>query len=276
MQEDTSQTNRESTELICENIGMTYRTADGLEVNALEDINLHYDKGELACFVGPSGCGKTTLLNMIAGFIKPTSGRILLNGEEIEGPGQDRGMIFQSGALFEWLSVYDNAAFGPRLHKVPENETYDKVMEYLKYVGLEDFANVPIYRLSGGMRQRVAIVRCLVNDPKIMLMDEPLGALDALTREKMQSLIIRIWQETGKLCIFITHSVEEAVYLSSHLHVLSARPGKIIKNYELPFSSRDRDKPTREVKSSPEFIEVREEVLGIIWGIEEEMMSETA
>lgn len=276
MQEDSYQSSKNSTELICDNIGMEYRTADGLEVDALKEINLHYNKGELACFVGPSGCGKTTLLNIIAGFIKPTSGKILLNGKEVEGPGQDRGMIFQSGALFEWLTVYENAAFGPKLRNLPRKEIHDKVMEYLKYVNLEDFAHVPIYRLSGGMRQRVAIVRCLVNDPKIMLMDEPLGALDALTREKMQSLIIRIWQETGKLCIFITHSVEEAVYLSSHLHVLSARPGQIIKTYELPFSSRDREKPTREVKSSPEFIEVREEVLGIIWGIEEELMSNPA
>ena len=262
-----------STSLVCENLDMTYRTADGREVSALQDINLDFSKNQLVSFVGPSGCGKTTLLNIIAGFIKPTSGRVLLNGSEVEGPGQDRGMVFQTGALFEWLTVYENVAFGLKINNVPEKECRERVNEYLDIVGLKSFAQAPIYNLSGGMRQRVAIIRCLVNNPTIMLMDEPLGALDALTREKMQSLIIKLWLETSKLCVFITHSVEEAVYLSSELIVLSSRPGKIVKQYDLPFSVRDFDKPTREVKSSKEFIEVREEILKIIWAMEEETLA---
>lgn len=262
-----------STTLVCEDLGMTYRTADGREVDALQNINLDFSKNQLVSFVGPSGCGKTTLLNIIAGFIKPTSGRVLLNGSEVEGPGQDRGMVFQTGALFEWLTVYENVAFGLQINNVPEKECRERVNEYLDIVGLKNFAQAPIYNLSGGMRQRVAIIRCLVNNPTIMLMDEPLGALDALTREKMQSLIIKLWLETSKLCVFITHSVEEAVYLSSEMIVLSSRPGKIVKHYQLPFSVRDFEKPTREVKSSKEFIEVREEILKIIWAMEEETLA---
>lgn len=262
-----------STTLVCEDLGMTYRTADGREVDALQNINLDFSKNQLVSFVGPSGCGKTTLLNIIAGFIKPTSGRVLLNGSEVEGPGQDRGMVFQTGALFEWLTVYENVAFGLQINNVPEKECQERVNEYLDIVGLKNFAQAPIYNLSGGMRQRVAIIRCLVNNPTIMLMDEPLGALDALTREKMQSLIIKLWLETSKLCVFITHSVEEAVYLSSEMIVLSSRPGKIVKHYQLPFSVRDFEKPTREVKSSKEFIEVREEILKIIWAMEEETLA---
>ena len=270
---DTNSAESASTDLLCESLGMTYRTADGREVEALQDINLDFSKNQLVSFVGPSGCGKTTLLNMIAGFIKPTTGRVLLNGAEIEGPGQDRGMVFQTGALFEWLTVYENVAFGLKINNVPAKECQDRVYEYLDFVGLKNFSNAPIYNLSGGMRQRVAIIRCLVNNPTIMLMDEPLGALDALTREKMQSLIIKLWLETNKLCVFITHSVEEAVYVSSELIVLSSRPGKIVKHYHLPFSTRDYDKPTREVKSSKEFIEVREEILQIIWAMEEETLA---
>ena len=262
-----------STELVCENLGMTYRTADGREVVALQEISFDFSKNQLVSFVGPSGCGKTTLLNIIAGFIKPTSGRVLLNRSEVEGPGQDRGMVFQTGALFEWMTVYENVAFGLEINNVPEKECRERVNEYLDLVDLKNFAQDPIYNLSGGMRQRVAIIRCLVNNPAIMLMDEPLGALDALTREKMQSLIIKLWRETNKLCVFITHSVEEAVYLSSELIVLSSRPGKIVKHYDLPFSTRDFDKPTREVKSSKEFIEIREDILRIIWGMEEETLS---
>lgn len=262
-----------STTLVCEDLGMTYRTADGREVDALQNINLDFSKNQLVSFVGPSGCGKTTLLNIIAGFIKPTSGRVLLNGSEVEGPGQDRGMVFQTGALFEWLTVYENVVFGLQINNVPEKECQERVNEYLDIVGLKNFAQAPIYNLSGGMRQRVAIIRCLVNNPTIMLMDEPLGALDALTREKMQSLIIKLWLETSKLCVFITHSVEEAVYLSSEMIVLSSRPGKIVKHYQLPFSVRDFEKPTREVKSSKEFIEVREEILKIIWAMEEETLA---
>ncbi len=257
-------------ELRVENLSMTYRTETGDEVHALEDINFTMDKGNLVVVVGPSGCGKTTLLNTIAGFLTPTGGRIVLDGEVIERPGAERGVVFQKGALFEWLTVYENAVFGLKMRNVDEKKRHERVMEYLDLVDLTDFTDTPIYNLSGGMQQRVAIVRCLANNPSILLMDEPLGALDALTREKMQTLILRIWQETGKMVFFITHSVEEAIYLATDLFVMSARPGQIMKRYELDFCRQGLEKDPRELKSAADFIAIREEVLGLIWGMEEE------
>lgn len=260
-------------ELVVDNVSMTYRTEDGTEVHALEGIQFTMRAGDLVVVVGPSGCGKTTILNIIAGFLSPTKGTVILDGHEISRPGADRGVVFQLGALFEWLTVYDNAQFGLKMRGVPEKERRETVMEYLNLVGLGDFVDTPIYNLSGGMRQRVAIVRCLANDPSILLMDEPLGALDALTREKMQALILKLWKETGKMIFFITHSVEEAIYLASDLFVMSARPGQIMKRYKLSFLLEGLEKDAREIKSSPDFIKVREEVLGMIWGMEEETMA---
>lgn len=256
--------------LSVQNMGMTYRMEDGTEVQALEDINFDMYSGDLNVVVGPSGCGKTTLLNILAGFLIQTSGSVTLDGKKIEKPGAERGVVFQKGALFEWLSVYQNAEFGPRMLNKPLEERKQTVMEYLDLVDLAGFRDTPIYNLSGGMQQRVAIVRCLANDPSIMLMDEPLGALDALTREKMQSLILKLWKETGKMIFFITHSVEEAIYLATDLFVMSARPGRIMKRYKLDFCKRGLHEDSRKLKSDPEFIKIREEVLGLIWGMEEE------
>ena len=256
-------------ELVVDHMSMSYRAKDGTEVHALEDIHFTMREGELVVVVGPSGCGKTTLLSIIGGFLPPTQGKVILNGKEISAPGPERGVVFQQGALFEWLTVYENAAFGLKVRGIPEQERRQIVMEYLNLVGLAEFYNSPIYNLSGGMRQRVAIVRCLANDPAVLLMDEPLGALDALTREKMQALILKIWKETGKMIFFITHSVEEAIYLASTLYVMSARPGQIMKKYNLSFLLEQKD--ARAVKSSPEFIEVREEILSLIWGMEEQL-----
>jgi taurine transport system ATP-binding protein len=255
-------------ELIVEHMSMSYRSKEGSEVHALKDIHFTMRAGDLVVAVGPSGCGKTTLLSIIAGFLSPTQGSVILDGKRIDAPGAERGVVFQQGALFEWLTVYENAAFGLKVRGVPEQERRKTVEDYLSLVGLTEFYNCPIYQLSGGMRQRVAIVRCLANDPSIILMDEPLGALDALTREKMQALILKIWKETGKMIFFITHSVEEAIYLASTLFVMSARPGQIMKRYDLSFLREDRD--ARAVKSSPDFIKVREEVLSLIWGMEEQ------
>lgn len=257
-------------ELQVENLGMVYRTEDGSEVHALEDINFAMSEKDLVVVVGPSGCGKTTLLSTIAGFLTPTSGQILLDGHAISAPGAERGVVFQRGALFEWLSVYENAVFGLKMRGVDEEKRRQRVLEYLDLVDLTDFADTPIYNLSGGMQQRVAIVRCLANNPSILLMDEPLGALDALTREKMQTLILKIWKETGKMVFFITHSVEEAIFLATDLFVMSARPGQIMKRYKLDFCHQGLVKDPRELKSDPEFIRIREEVLGMIWSMEEE------
>ncbi|RMH42997.1 MAG: ABC transporter ATP-binding protein [Alphaproteobacteria bacterium] len=244
----------------------------GAKVEALRDINFTLGKGEILAVLGPSGCGKTTLLNVIAGFIPPTSGRVRLGDKVIEGPGLDRGMVFQQGALFEWLSVARNVDYGPRMRGMDPEETARLVEKWLDIVGLQGFGDTPTYQLSGGMQQRVALARCLINEPEVILMDEPLGALDALTREKMQSLVLEIWKETGKTIMIITHSVEEALLLGERLFVMAPRPGRIHKEYRLPFADRGVNESLREIKHDPYFIEVREEILTMIWDMEEEIM----
>ena len=261
------------TDLICENLSMTFSNLQtGTEIQALKDINFSLKKGELLSVLGPSGCGKTTLLNVIAGFINPTKGKMTLGGKLIEGPGVERGMVFQQGALFEWLTVSKNVDFGLRMKKTSSVSSQKLVDKWLEIVGLKGFGETPTYQLSGGMQQRVALARCLVNDPDVILMDEPLGALDALTREKMQSLMLELWKETGKTILIITHSVEEALLLGEKLFVMAPRPGRIHKEYRLPFAEQGLNKPLREIKHDPKFSEVREEILSMIWNMEEEIM----
>jgi taurine transport system ATP-binding protein len=254
---------------------MVYALPDGGSVHALERVSLAVAAGELVAVLGPSGCGKTTLLNIVAGFLRPTRGTVTVGGRAVTGPGADRGVVFQQGALFEWLTVAGNIGFGPRMAGRPAAETAEKVEALLGTVGLRGFADTPVWRLSGGMQQRVALARCLANDPAVVLMDEPLGALDALTREKMQGLVLRLWQETGKTIVLVTHSVEEALYLGERLIVMAPRPGRIEREFRLPFARAAlRDEP-RAIKASPEFVRVREEVLAMIWGMEEAIMGET-
>ena len=241
-------------------------------VKAVDNVSFEIQEGEFFSLLGPSGCGKTTLLNITAGFIRPTSGVITLGNKEINGPGVDRGMVFQQGALFEWLTVSENVNFGLRMKDVDTIQTQKKVNEWLDIVGLKGFGNTPTYQLSGGMQQRVALARCLINDPDLILMDEPLGALDALTREKMQSLVLKIWKETGKTIILITHSVEEALLLGEKVYVMAPRPGRIHKEYKLPFASMGLTKDLREIKNDKEFVSKREEILSMIWDMEEEIM----
>jgi len=259
-------------DLITQNLNMIFKTPKGETVHALKDVNFTLKKGELLTVLGPSGCGKTTLLNITAGFLRPTSGQIILGGNEINGPGVERGMVFQQGALFEWLTVAENVNFGLRMKKEDPIETAKKVEEWLGIVGLQGFGNTPTYQLSGGMQQRVALARCLINDPDLILMDEPLGALDALTREKMQSLVLKIWKETGKTIILITHSVEEALLLGERLYVMAPRPGRIHKEYNLPFASMGLKEDLRDIKNLKDFTSKREEILTMIWNMEEEIM----
>ena len=259
-------------DLISENLNMIFKTPKGETVHALKDVSFTLKKGELLTILGPSGCGKTTLLNITAGFLRPTSGTITLNDKEIDGPGVERGMVFQQGALFEWLTVAENVNFGLRMKKENTKLTEEKVEEWLDIVGLKGFGNTPTYQLSGGMQQRVALARCLINDPDLILMDEPLGALDALTREKMQSLVLKIWKETGKTIILITHSVEEALLLGERLYVMAPRPGRIHKEYNLPFAEMGLKEDLREIKKNKEFSSKREEILSMIWNMEEEIM----
>ena len=271
--------------LSVENLGMIYALPDGGSVEALKDVSFSLQSGELLTVLGPSGCGKTTLLNIVAGFLAPTSGKTVFGGgtvtgpsaergvmEEIAGPSPERGMVFQQGALFEWMSVADNIGFGPKMKGVPSGEINDIVERYLQTVGLAGFGGKAVYELSGGMQQRVALARCLANEPELILMDEPLGALDALTREKMQGLILKIWHETKKSIILITHSVEEALFLGERAFVMAPRPGRIEREYRLPFAQRGLSENLRDIKITGEFTEKREEILSMIWEMEEEIM----
>jgi taurine transport system ATP-binding protein len=254
------------------NISMRFDLKNGSSVQALKDVSLDIDEGQIITVLGPSGCGKTTLLNIVAGFLAPTEGKVILNDEIVLGPGAERGMVFQQGALFEWMNVRSNVAFGPRMKGMSKSEQEEKVKHLLEIVGLADFEDKAVYELSGGMQQRVALARCLANDPDVILMDEPLGALDALTREKMQGLVLKLWKETGKTIILITHSVEEAVLLGERLLVLAPRPGRIHKEYNLPFAEMGVNMDLREVKKADGYTETRDEILSIIWEMEEEIM----
>lgn len=255
-----------------DNISMRFELPGGGAVQALEDVSLCLKQGELMSVLGPSGCGKTTLLNILAGFLAPTNGVVRLNGHDVTGPHPERGMVFQKGALFEWMNVRKNVAFGPAMKGMPQKETDEIVDHLLNTVGLHDFKEKAVYELSGGMQQRVALARCLANEPDVILMDEPLGALDALTREKMQGLVLKLWKETGKTIVLITHSVEEALLLGERLVVMAPRPGRIHKEYKLPFAEEGVGADLREVKKHAEFGERREEILTMIWDMEEEIM----
>ena len=261
--------------LSIDKLSMRFDLPNGGSVQALKDISLNLKAGELMSVLGPSGCGKTTLLNIVAGFLAPTEGKMELNEKQISGPDADRGMVFQQGALFEWMSVRENVGFGPSMKRMPKADKAEIVDHLLDVVGLQDFKEKAVYELSGGMQQRVALARCLANDPDVILMDEPLGALDALTREKMQGLVLKLWKETGKTIILITHSVEEALLLGERLIVMAPRPGRIHKEYRLPFAEMGVDADLREVKKHPDLAVKREEILEMIWDMEEEIMGRT-
>jgi NitT/TauT family transport system ATP-binding protein len=228
-----------SPQVVVEHVHKEFRLGDKVIV-ALKDINLSVMKGEFVAILGPSGCGKSTLLNAIAGFSMPTSGSIVANGAPVVSPGPDRGMVFQEYALFPWMTVDDNIAFGLEIKGTPKQEIRDKVNGLLGKLQLMDFRDRFPKDLSGGMKQRVAIARVLALDPPIMLMDEPFGALDALTRRNMQDELLRIWTEYKKTVIFVTHGIEESIYLADRVVVMTYRPGSIKKNVpvELP---RPRD-----------------------------------
>lgn len=241
-------------------IAKRYTSARGEPVEALRPLDLDIRAGEFLSLVGPSGCGKSTLLNIIAGFETATSGDIALDGRPITGPGPERGMVFQEYGLFPWLTVAGNVGFGPASLGVPRKEVAERVRQHLAMVRLDGFQDRYPHELSGGMRQRCALARCIANDPDVMLMDEPLAALDALTRLSLQEELLRIWHEASrqrpKTVVYITHAIDEAIYLSDRIIVMSERPGRIRREITVPFS-RPR---APEIRTDPKFHRLADEI----------------
>ncbi|MFU0448635.1 taurine ABC transporter ATP-binding subunit [Pseudocitrobacter faecalis] len=233
---------------------------------ALEDINLTLDSGELLVVLGPSGCGKTTLLNLLAGFVPYQQGSITLGGKRVDGPGAERGVVFQNEGLLPWRNVQDNIALGLQLSGMAKAERLEIAREMLKKVGLEGAEKRFIWQLSGGQRQRVGIARALAANPQLLLLDEPFGALDAFTREQMQTLLLKLWNDTGKQVMLITHDIEEAVFLATELVLLSPGPGRVMERLPLDFARRYvAGESCRSIKSDPQFIAMREYVLSRVF-----------
>lgn len=229
----------------------------GKSLVVLQDVNLQLYESEFVCIVGSSGCGKTTLLKIIAGLALPSSGEIRVDNEVVPGPGSDRGMVFQSYTLYPWLTVEDNVGFGLSLQKISKRERKQRSRYFLEMVGLTQFAQARPKQLSGGMKQRVAIARALANEPEVLLLDEPFGALDAQTKEQMQQFLLKLWQQTQRTILMITHDIEEAVFLSQRVHVMSSHPGQL--KSEIPVMlPQQRD---LELKLDSEFIEVKRKVM---------------
>ena len=234
-----------------------YHSDDGAELDALGPIDLDVEPGSFVCLVGPSGCGKTTLLRLVAGFLEPSQGQVLAGGSPVSGPAPDRGVVFQQPPLYPWLDVTGNVEFGLRMRKVAKGERRRIAAHWLDVVGLSDVAHLATYELSGGMQQRCQLARVLACDPSIVLMDEPFGALDAMTRERLQDELIDLWRGSGRTVIFVTHSVDEAVYLGSRIIVLGARPGRVVLDVAAPFSTENAGRTARDRQ---EFIELRRRV----------------
>ena len=219
----------------------------------LEDINFSIQSGEFVTFVGSSGCGKSTLLRLIAGLDHPSSGSIHVDGSTVQGPGPDRGMVFQKYSLYPWLTAADNVAFGMRLQGMTSADVRNRTAYFLEVVGLQDAATKLPRELSGGMQQRVAIARALATNPSVLLLDEPFGALDLQIRETMQEFLLQLWQRTGLTVLLITHDVEEALVLAQRVHVLAPNPGRIIRSLEVTLNKSDLD----QLRLSAEFLQLR-------------------
>ncbi|MGE9760295.1 ABC transporter ATP-binding protein [Pseudomonas sp. PDM20] len=243
-----------------ENVSLRYRTPDGGTFSALENVSFEVPDQQFAVIVGPSGCGKSSLLYLTAGLSEPTEGDIYVGGQLVDGPGADRGMVFQSYTLFPWLTVRQNVEFGLKRRGMPAAERREIVDYYLDEVGLRRFENNYPKQLSGGMMQRVAIARALANDPQILLMDEPFGALDSQTRMQMQQLLLRVWDHSKKTVVFVTHDIDEAILLGDRVYVMGARPGRIKQVLDVPIE-RPR---SLDMVMDRQFIEMKREILGLL------------
>ncbi|NLP23089.1 MAG: ABC transporter ATP-binding protein [Syntrophomonadaceae bacterium] len=240
-----------------EHLSKVFQSQNDLEIHALHDLNLRVAENEFVCILGPSGCGKSTLLRIIAGLEKASSGSVFYNGREHTRPGKEIGMVFQSYSLMPWLNVLDNIALGLEFARIPKAERIAVAQEYLDMIGMSDFGKAFPHELSGGMQQRVAIARALANDPDVLLMDEPFGALDAYTRILMQKELLRIWEKHRKTILFVTHSVDEAVYLADRIILMSSHPGRIKEEFVVTI-------PRVRERSNPRYGELTAELLSLL------------
>lgn len=250
-------------------IGLTFGNGKS-QSEVLRDINLELQSGDFVCVLGSSGCGKTTLLRVLAGYQHPTTGVVTVAGRSHTKPHPDVGVVFQRPNLFPWLTIAKNVEFGPKMKGVPATERQQRVSQYIEMVGLAHATKLLPYQLSGGMQQRAAIARTLAADPKLVLMDEPFGALDAMTRESMQTHLKEIWERTRKTIYFITHDIEEALLLASRILIMHARPGRIAQDIPNPFANRALDEPVANLRSSKEFVEMREQLVASIGDVKSE------
>lgn len=252
-----------------ENVALRFRSRTGVPVTALDNISFDVEDKEFSVIVGPSGCGKTSLLRLVAGLIEPTEGSISLDNARISGPGKDRGMVFQSSTLFPWLTVQDNVEFGLRIARMPAAQRRETARRFIAQVGLNGFERLYPKQLSGGMMQRVALARALANDPAVLLMDEPFGALDSQTRSLMQELLLDIWQSSHKTVLFITHDIDESILLGDRVYVMTARPGRIKELVEI-----DLPRPrTVDMLTTDAFITIKRRIMH---SIHEEAMRSVA
>lgn len=245
--------------LIIDQVGKVFNSKGG-EMVALDRTSFKVKEGEFITILGPSGCGKSTILRIVAGLEEPSSGNVYIDGHVVKGPGSDRGMVFQSYTLYPWLNVEDNIAFGLKLKGTSQKQCKEVAQHYLELIGLNGFEKHYPIQLSGGMKQRVAIARALANEPEILLMDEPFGALDAQTRSIMQEILLKAWEESKKTILFITHDVEESIFLADSVYVMTARPGRLKENIPV-ILPRPRD---YSIKNSPEFLGLKTRLLELI------------
>ncbi len=249
-----------SSKILAEHIDKVY-VSGKKSTKAIEDASIDIQDNDFVCIVGPSGCGKSTLLRMLAGLDFPTDGEIIVNDRKVTGPGPDRGMVFQTYTLFPWMTVEENIKFGLKLKKMPKDEQQKIADRYLDIIGLKKFAGAYPKELSGGMKQRVAIARALANQPEVLLMDEPFGALDPHTKSMMQLLMREIWETEHPTVVFITHDIDEAVFLANKIYVMSARPGRIIKEVNVYLSH----KRNLDLKDAAEFIKIRKGINDLLY-----------
>lgn len=243
-----------SSKIVANRVGKAFVDTSGRSVQALKDVSLTVGQGRFVSLVGPSGCGKSTFLYIIAGFILPSQGEVLVDGKEIIGPGSNRGIVFQEYALFNWRTALENVMYGLEMKGLPKAERIRTAQKYIDFVNLTGFENRYPRELSGGMKQRVAIARTLAHNPDILLMDEPFGSLDAQTRESMQEELLRIWKETGKTILFVTHDIDEAIYLSQEVVIMTARPGAVKEIVKVPLN---KDLKKESLLTSKEYLETR-------------------